>query len=263
MLGCVTEPLRALDDDAIASRFPRSAGYPPDWGALESMGPHVLWLTEYLAEAMTLRAGQRVLDLGCGKALSSIFLAKEFGVEVWATDLWIKPTPNFERIAAHGLDRTVYPVYAEAHALPYADGFFDAIVSIDAYHYFGTDDMYAGYLARFLRPGGTLGIVVPGVATEVGVEGPPPAVAPHWSGELATFHTPAWWQAHWMRSLCFSAVKADWIPDGAALWLRWAEMANAAGRSFPDEGLLRAGGDWLGFTRAVATRASIAPDPSG
>jgi cyclopropane fatty-acyl-phospholipid synthase-like methyltransferase len=46
------------------------------------MGPNVLWLTEFVCEAMDLRAGMRVLDLGCGKALSSIFLAREFAVQV-------------------------------------------------------------------------------------------------------------------------------------------------------------------------------------
>ena len=28
----------------------------------------------------------RVLDLGCGRAMSSIFLRREFGVQVWATE---------------------------------------------------------------------------------------------------------------------------------------------------------------------------------
>jgi cyclopropane fatty-acyl-phospholipid synthase-like methyltransferase len=42
--------------------------------------------------------------MGCGKAISSIFLAKEFGVEVWAADLWVKPTENWERIRGAGLD---------------------------------------------------------------------------------------------------------------------------------------------------------------
>lgn len=53
------------------------------------MGPNVLWLTEFLGQAMELQPGMRVLDMGCGRALSSIFLAKEFGVQVWAADLWI------------------------------------------------------------------------------------------------------------------------------------------------------------------------------
>ena len=83
-----------------------------------------------------------MLDLGCGRALTSIFLAREYGVRVTAADLWIKPTENWERIQAAGCADMVTPVFAEAHDLPFADGYFDAIVSIDAYHYFGTDDLY-------------------------------------------------------------------------------------------------------------------------
>jgi cyclopropane fatty-acyl-phospholipid synthase-like methyltransferase len=36
----------------------------------------------------------RVLDLGCGRAMSSIFLRRQFGVQVWATDLWFSASEN-------------------------------------------------------------------------------------------------------------------------------------------------------------------------
>jgi cyclopropane fatty-acyl-phospholipid synthase-like methyltransferase len=65
-----------------------------------NMGPNVPWLAEWASQVVPLHEGARVLDLGCGKAASSIFLAKEFGVTVWAVDLWIKPTDNWERIEA-------------------------------------------------------------------------------------------------------------------------------------------------------------------
>jgi cyclopropane fatty-acyl-phospholipid synthase-like methyltransferase len=68
------------------------------------MGPNAVWLAEALAGVMDLRPGMRVLDMGCGRAISSIFLAKEFGVQVWATDLWIKPSENWARIRAAGLE---------------------------------------------------------------------------------------------------------------------------------------------------------------
>ena len=58
------------------------------------MGPHVLWLAESLSEVFEFKPGMRVLDLGCGRAVSSIFLAQEFGVTVWAADYWIKPSEN-------------------------------------------------------------------------------------------------------------------------------------------------------------------------
>jgi cyclopropane fatty-acyl-phospholipid synthase-like methyltransferase len=78
-----------------AARFPRASTYDAQWVLKNAMaGPPALWLVEWLAEAMTLQPGMRVLDLGCGRATSSIFLAKEFGVTVWAADLWIKPTDN-------------------------------------------------------------------------------------------------------------------------------------------------------------------------
>jgi cyclopropane fatty-acyl-phospholipid synthase-like methyltransferase len=64
----------------------------------------------------------RVHDLGCGKAVSSIFLAKEFGVTVWAARLRIKPTDNWARIEAADLTDRVLPQHAEAHALPFAKG---------------------------------------------------------------------------------------------------------------------------------------------
>ena len=43
------------------------------------------------------------------------------------------------------------PIHAEAHRLPFASEFFDVIVSIDAYQYFGTADLYLGYIVGFLR----------------------------------------------------------------------------------------------------------------
>ena len=53
---------------------------------------------EWLTDALDLRPGIRVLDLGCGRACSSIFLRREFGVQVWAVDLWFSASANFQRI---------------------------------------------------------------------------------------------------------------------------------------------------------------------
>jgi len=33
-------------------------------------------------------------------------------------------------------------------------GLFDVIVCVSAYYYFGTDDPWLNYLARFVKPGG-------------------------------------------------------------------------------------------------------------
>ena len=71
-----------MNERLISPRFPRSNAYNPKWiEACVSGGANSLWLTEWLTSAMELRCGMRVLDLGCGRAASSIFLHREFGVQ--------------------------------------------------------------------------------------------------------------------------------------------------------------------------------------
>ena len=115
------------------TEFPRSAQYDTDWNIKNMMGPNVLWLTESLSQVMALKPGMRVLDLGCGTAISSIFLAKEFDLQVWASDLWVPASNNWERVSEAGLEDRVFPIHAEAHSLPFPNELFDAIVSMDAY----------------------------------------------------------------------------------------------------------------------------------
>ena len=233
--------------------FPRSASYDEGWVTENRMGPNVLWLAEVLAPKMTLEAGSRVMDLGCGKALSSVFLAREFGVDVWATDLWIKPTDNWGRIQEAGLAGRVHPVYAEAHRLPYAEGFFDSIISLDAYHYFGTADLYLEYLAPFVRPGGEIGIVCPAFKEEMTASTIPGYLADLYGpGGFHSFHTPEWWRNHWEKTGLVDVVCADEPDESDALWEEFI------GHTRPEEQVaLQADVDGervLTFARVVARR---------
>jgi SAM-dependent methyltransferase len=243
--------------------FPRAAAYDPDWMLRNLMGPNPIWLAEALAQTMRLRPGMRVLDLGCGRAITSIFLARELDLQVWATDLWIGASENWERVRAAGEERRVFPIHAEAHALPFGAGFFDALVSLDAYHYFGTDDLYLAYVARFVRSGGQLGIVVPGLRRELGA-GPPAHLRPYWEPDFASFHGPRWWRDHWRRSGLARVETADTIPDGWRHWLTWLEVAGRQGypSSEREAAMLRAdAGRTLGFTRLVATKVDRKDSP--
>ena len=206
--------------------FPRSSTYDPEWIVRNQMGPHPLWLTESLTQSMPLEKGMRVLDLGCGMAMSSVFLAREFEVEVWAADLWIPPTENLHRIKDEELDKQVYPIHAEAHELPFADGFFDAIVSMDSYHYFGTDVHYLEYITRFLEPGGQLGIVSPASRTPL----PLPNSYPEW---VFFFNSIGWWRHHWDRSPAITVHVAEELPQGWRHWMQWQRMLLECGLELP------------------------------
>jgi cyclopropane fatty-acyl-phospholipid synthase-like methyltransferase len=241
-----------------AERFPRSSRYNPDWIlANVGGGANALWLVEWLTEAVELRPGMRVLDLGCGKAVSSIFLRREFGVEVWAVDLWISASENLRRIHDAGVGDGVFPLHADAHALPFAREFFDAIVSIDSFPYCGTDDRYLGNLLRFLKPGGAIGIAGAGLTREF-EDGVPEHLRAWWLPEtpdINCLHSAAWWKQHWERSGLLDLRLADTLPDGWKYWLDW-HRAVAPDNALEIQALEADQGRWLGYARAVGHRRS-------
>ncbi|HSV48831.1 MAG TPA: class I SAM-dependent methyltransferase, partial [Candidatus Acidoferrales bacterium] len=91
--------------------FPKAQKYDKQFVNSNLMGPNALKMVEELTAKLNLHTGMRVLDLGCGKGLTSIFLAKEFGVQVFATDLWIGATENYGRFKQLGLDNQVIPLH--------------------------------------------------------------------------------------------------------------------------------------------------------
>ena len=246
------------DNQRLASeRFLRSSKYHPDWIiASASGGANALWLTEWLASAMGLRPGMRVLDLGCGRAMSSIFLRREFGVQVWATDLWFSPSENLQRIQDAGVEDGVFPIHADARALPFAADFFDAIVSIDSFLYYGTDDFYLPNIARFVKSGGPIGIVGAGLSKEI--EGPlPEHLRAWWVPELWSLHSATWWRRHWERTGIMDIDLADSLPDGWQLWRDWHKVV-APGNEVEIQALEADRGEYLGYVRLVGRRRADA-----
>ena len=211
-----------------------------------------LWMTEWLSEALDLTPGMRVLDLGCGRGLSSIFLRREFGVQVWATDLWFSATERFERIRDAGVEDGVFPIHADARSLPFASEFFDAIVSIDSFVYYGTDDHYLNYVARFLKPGGQIGIAGAGVMQEIDAT-TPDHLREWWTPDMACLHSAAWWQRHWSRGGIVDVERTDALGDGWTYWRDWLKLI-AADNVTEIQTVEADAGRYLGYVRAVARR---------
>ena len=239
-------------------RFPRSGRYDAGWILANQMGLNPLWLTEWLCEKMPLAPGMRVLDLGCGKGLSSIFLAREYKVQVWAADLWIKPTENYQRFRQAGVHEHVFPIHADARSLPFAEEYFDAVVCTDAYIYFGTDDLYLDYLHQFVRPGGQIGITVPGFMQELNGQ-LPEHLLPFWAQECWTWHTTDWWRWLWERTGLVNEISAEPLPEGWKLWLQWKKARLRVEGENPsllsDIQVLEADrGRYMGFIRMAACR---------
>jgi len=242
-----------LDTRLMSDRFLRSNKYHPEWViAGTSGGANALWLTEWLTTELDLRPGMRVLDLGCGRALSSIFLRREFGVQVWATDLWFGPSENLHRILDAGVDDGVYPIHADARSLPFATDFFDAIVSIDSFPYYGTDEYYLNYLARFVKPGGAIGIAGAGLMREL--DGPiPDSLEAWWEPSMSCLHSAAWWRRHWERTGILDVELADSMPEGWQLWLQW-QMIVAPENHVEIHAVESDQGSCLSYVRAIGRR---------
>ena len=129
------------------------------------MGPNPLKLEEELLIEHKIKDGAVVCDLGSGQGLTSVFLAKEYGFKVYATDLWSDPCENARFFEMMGLcEEQIVPVKADATDLPFEKDFFDAVVSTDSYNYFGRDTHYLDdKLLPFIKSGGYIYITVPGM----------------------------------------------------------------------------------------------------
>lgn len=259
-----------MSPDELLRRFPRSHTYNLEWIREGGMGSHPLWIAEWLSQALDLRPGMRVLDLGCGKAKSSIFLAREFGLEVWAADLWVSPSENIERIRDADLDTTrplppgegrvegaagrgrVIPLRANAHNLPFAANYFDVITAHDCYSYFGTDDLYLNYLAQFVKPGGQLGIAGAGLARELPAP-PPEHLRPIWSQDFYCLHSADWWRHHWSRTDIVTIEVADRMPNATEIWTHW-QRQNTSDNTAEIDAVEADAGRYLTYIRMTARR---------
>jgi cyclopropane fatty-acyl-phospholipid synthase-like methyltransferase len=245
-------PYKFFDDTELHRRFPRASRYASEWILKHGMGSNPLWMTEWLCEKLNLTPGMRVLDLGCGLAASSIFLAREFDLQIWATDLWVPASHNWQRFRDEKLTDRVFPIHADARSLPYAAEFFDAIVAIDCYPYFGSDDLYLNYLVQFVKPGGQIGIVGAGLLEEM-----PTPVPEHlrefWTQDLWALHSVGWWRRHWERTGLVQIELAETMSDGWKLWSAWHHHVSPH-----NTGEIKAveedAGCHLGYIRMVARR---------
>jgi cyclopropane fatty-acyl-phospholipid synthase-like methyltransferase len=249
--------LSAIDALQRPDRYPRSATYDPRWVMALDMGPHPLWQLEDLLASLGLAPGMRVLDLGSGRGATSVFLARECGVDVVACDLWI-PAEEAQVVfdQAEVADR-VTAVNANVRDLPFADGDFDAIVSIDAFEYFGTDVHLLPLLVRVLKPGGAIGMSTPALRVDP-YEGPVPASVSALVGyEAAAWHSPSWWQRHWELGGLLEDVQARWQTGGRDDWLAWARAGCEARGESSDavvEMLEQDSDEQIGFTLISARK---------
>jgi SAM-dependent methyltransferase len=108
-----------------------------------------------LARRLVARRPGRVLEIAAGTGVVTRALAAALpsGVEIVATDL---NQPMLDRASAVGTCRSVEWRQADAMALPFADGSFDAVVCQFGAMFFPDKPQAFGEARRMLVPGGVL-----------------------------------------------------------------------------------------------------------
>ncbi|MCI8508728.1 MAG: methyltransferase domain-containing protein [Lachnospiraceae bacterium] len=133
------------------------------------MGPNCLRLLDELLEEYPLQytPDNLVLDLGCGSGITSLFIAKETGATVYANDLWVPEEENRRRFTQWNMQDRLIPVHEDAVNLHFDKEMFNALISIDSYHYFaGKEGFFINNILPYIKSGGIVLIVIPGIKKE-------------------------------------------------------------------------------------------------
>jgi SAM-dependent methyltransferase len=118
-------------------------------------------------DRLGLRAGERVLDMGCGAGRHAFEMYRR-GADVIALDHDPDELATVSEWFAAMRKEGSVPAGAEADVkegdaldLPFADGEFDRVVAAEVLEHIPDDEAAIAELARVLRPGGTIAVTVP------------------------------------------------------------------------------------------------------
>jgi SAM-dependent methyltransferase len=123
-------------------------------------------------QRLGLRAGDRLLDLGCGAGRHA-FEALRRGARVTAFDYDEAELKDVAAVATAMADAGDLPAAAgsavargDATALPFPDAAFDRIIAAEVLEHISDDEAALAELTRVLRPGGTIAVTVPAFLPE-------------------------------------------------------------------------------------------------
>lgn len=188
------------------------------------MGPNSIRVLGELLEKhpLHLTSNDLVLDLGCGKGLTSLVMAKETGARIYANDLWISAEENERRFIQWGVDKKVTAVCEDTNHLPFEEKQFATLVSVDAYHYFaGHKGFFEKKILPLMKDGGVVLIGVPSLQDKY--DGRACQLLSAWLGDDAyMFKSPKLWRElisnndriesveTWEMD-CFNKAWNDWL----------------------------------------------------
>ena len=120
------------------------------------VGTTLTLVPELLCETMDLRAGESVLDVACGNGTATLAAARRFCRTTGIDYVPALVARAEERAQADRLEIDFQ--VADAEALPFEDGRFDAAISTFGVMFTSDHQRAAAELIRVVRPGGQIGL---------------------------------------------------------------------------------------------------------
>ncbi|HUO17428.1 MAG TPA: class I SAM-dependent methyltransferase [Verrucomicrobiae bacterium] len=147
-------------DEKLQQEFNRWAAA----GEGEKMREHHLNITEKTIRLMDLRAGERVLDLGCGSGWATRLLARMVsdGPEGFGQVVGLDVSDEMVRLARESskdFENTLY-IWGSAEQIPWEENFFDKVLSVESFYYYADQDRALKELFRVMAPKGRLFILI-------------------------------------------------------------------------------------------------------
>ncbi len=214
------------------ARYPELADYTRDELYEDFFGGGGLFLATRMARTLQLKAGDVVLDLGCGKGPTSIFLVKHYDVKVVAVDLWTSATFLNEKFTTRGYRDRIVPLNLDVtQTLPFAENYFDAIFCLNSFNFYGGSVEFLQHLLKHLKPGGQLCLgseVLSDEFTAEQLQHPPYVYAFHlpppnehvdvFEGDFKKQHTPQWWRSLFEQSGLLQVEHCEELDDADAIY---------------------------------------------
>lgn len=192
------------------------------------MGPNSIRILEELLETFPLQKKEenKILDLGCGTGLTSLYLAKETKARIYAVDLWVKEDENRKRFQDWKMEERMIPLCRDANNLEFEKGYFHAVVSVDGYHYFGgKEGFFTEKILPLVENDGMVLLAVPGIQEEY--EGKQEEVFGKWvGGDAYMFHSPSWWKNIIGQHPSIEFVRTWELKSFSLAWKEWLQMDN-------------------------------------
>lgn len=216
------------------------------------MGPNPIKLEEELMQGHKIKKGAVVCDLGSGQGITSVFLAKEYGFKVYASDLWSDPDENQKFFTEMGLTKDeIIAVKADAENLDFDKNFFDAVVSTDSYNYFGRDEKYLDEkLLPYVKSGGYIYISIPGMKKDCHDNLPKELLLSWTPDQLEYMHDVEYWKNIVSKCTGADVIEVSEMESNDEVWADWLKQDNEY--AVGDRKSMEAGGGkYLNFIKIV------------